>query len=168
MSYEAEAGNFSVALVGDLMMNRRVHGFREPAFTALLDILRSADVGVANLETQINEFELSWAQKPDSISWQVGSPECLDDLKWMGIRAVTTSNNHSYDYNEAGLLATMRHLKARGLPCAGGGKSGLLPLHLLSCNVQLPCAGGGKGRPRPLHLRPMVVCPLGPQIEAIL
>jgi poly-gamma-glutamate capsule biosynthesis protein CapA/YwtB (metallophosphatase superfamily) len=121
LSYEAEAGNFSVALVGDLMMNRRVHGFREPAFTALLDILRTADVGVANLETQINEFELSWAQKPDSISWQVGSPECLDDLKWMGIRAVTTSNNHSYDYNEAGLLATMRHLKARGLPCAGGG-----------------------------------------------
>ena len=121
MTYEAESGNFTVALVGDLMVNRRLAGFREPEFTGLVEILQSADVTLANLETQINDFELPWAQKPDSISWQVGSPEILDDLKAMGIRGVTVSNNHSYDYNEAGLLTTMRHLKARGIAYAGGG-----------------------------------------------
>lgn len=121
MSYEAESGNFSLALVGDMMMNRRVSSFREPEYIAMLDILRSADLTLANLETQINDFELTWAQKPDSISWQVGSPAVLDDLTWMGIRGVNVSNNHSYDYNEAGLLTTMRHLKERGIPFAGGG-----------------------------------------------
>jgi poly-gamma-glutamate capsule biosynthesis protein CapA/YwtB (metallophosphatase superfamily) len=121
MTYEAETGDFSIAVVGDLMMNRRLAGFREPAFTALLDILRAADLTVGNLETQINDFEVNWAQKPGSISWQVGAPELLDDLKWAGIGAVTISNNHSYDFNEAGLLTTMRHLKARGIPYAGGG-----------------------------------------------
>jgi hypothetical protein len=121
MTYEAESGDFSVEFVGDLMANRRLAGFREPAFTSMLEILRSADVTLANLETQINDFEIPWAQKPDSISWQVGAPEILDDLRWMGIRAVTVSNNHSYDYNEAGLLTTMRHLRSRGLSFAGGG-----------------------------------------------
>jgi poly-gamma-glutamate capsule biosynthesis protein CapA/YwtB (metallophosphatase superfamily) len=120
-SYEAESGNLSLALVGDLMVNRRVRDFREPEYLRILEILRSADLTLANLETQINDFELSWAQKPDSISWQVGSPAVLDDLKWMGIRGVTVSNNHSYDYNEAGLLTTMRHLRDRGIPFAGGG-----------------------------------------------
>jgi poly-gamma-glutamate synthesis protein (capsule biosynthesis protein) len=87
----------------------------------MASILREADVALGNLETQINDFEVSWAQKPDSISWQVGSPACLDDLRWLGIDAVSTSNNHSYDYGEAGLLTTMRHLRERGIPFAGAG-----------------------------------------------
>lgn len=123
MTYEAEAGDFSIALVGDVMVNRRLSAFREPAYTRLVELLRGADLTLANLETQINDFELSWAQKPDSISWQVGSPACLDDLTWLGIGAVTTSNNHTYDYNEAGMLTTMRHLAERGIPFAGGGKT---------------------------------------------
>jgi poly-gamma-glutamate capsule biosynthesis protein CapA/YwtB (metallophosphatase superfamily) len=121
MTYEAEAGRLRLALVGDLMVNRRLSAFREPEWTGLLDLLRGADLTLANLETQINDFELSWAQKPDSISWQVGAPGCLDDLQSMGIGGVTISNNHSYDYNEAGLLTTMRHLRDRGIPFAGGG-----------------------------------------------
>lgn len=123
MSYEAELGNISIAVVGDLMMNRRISGFREPAFLAMVDVLRSSDLVVGNLETQIHDFEMSWAQKPDSISWQVGAPECLDDLKWMGFGAVTTASNHSFDYNEAGFLATMENVKAHGLACAGGGST---------------------------------------------
>ncbi len=121
MTYEAEAGDFRLALVGDLMVNRRLAAYREPAYVALRELLRGADLTLANLETQINDFELAWAQKPDSISWQAGSPACLDDLAWMGIGGVTVSNNHSYDYSEAGLLTTMRHLRDRGMPFAGGG-----------------------------------------------
>ena len=121
VGYEAESRNLSVALVGDLMINRRLDQYREPAYLAMVEILRSADLTLSNLETQINEFEPSWAQKPDSISWQVGAPERIDDLKWMGIDAVTISNNHSYDYSEDGFLTTMRHLKTRGMPFAGGG-----------------------------------------------
>jgi poly-gamma-glutamate synthesis protein (capsule biosynthesis protein) len=121
MPYEAESRSLSLALIGDAMVNRRLDRYREPDYLAMIDILRSADLTISNLETQINEFEHAWAQKPDSISWQVGSPSVIDDLKWMGVGVVTTSNNHSYDYSEAGFLTTMRHLKDRGLPFAGGG-----------------------------------------------
>lgn len=123
MPYEAELGNISIAVIGDVMVNRRTSGFREPEFLGMVDVLRSSDLVIANLETQIHHFEMSWAQKPDSISWQVGSPECLDDLKWMGIGAVTTASNHSFDYNEAGFLATMENVKASGLAFAGGGST---------------------------------------------
>jgi hypothetical protein len=123
MPYEAELGSISIALVGDAMMNRRVSRFREPEFLAMCEILRSADITIANLETMIHRFEMSWAQKPDSVSWQVGSPECLDDLKWMGVDAVTTASNHSYDYNEAGFLATMANVREHGLWFAGGGST---------------------------------------------
>ncbi len=121
VGYEAESRDLSIALVGDAMVNRKLDQYREPAYLAMVEILRSADLTLSNLETQINEFEPTWAQKPDSISWQVGAPERIDDLKWMGVGAVTISNNHSYDYGEAGFLATMRHLRTRGLPFAGGG-----------------------------------------------
>src|SRR5581483_2137450 len=123
MPYEAEAGKISIALVGDAMVNRRLALHREPEYLQLVDLLRGADFSVANLETQINEFEHSWANKPASISWQVGEPDCLDDLKWLGIDAVTGASNHSFDFNEAGFLTTLRHLRERGLAYAGGGMS---------------------------------------------
>jgi poly-gamma-glutamate synthesis protein (capsule biosynthesis protein) len=119
--YEAEAGKISIALVGDAMINRRTAVHREPEYLALLDVVRSADFAVANLETQINEFEHTWAQKPGSISWQVGEPACLDDLRWMGFDAVTVASNHSFDFGEAGFLTTLRHVRERGLASAGGG-----------------------------------------------
>jgi poly-gamma-glutamate synthesis protein (capsule biosynthesis protein) len=121
MQYEAEAGKITIALAGDAMINRRMAGHREPGYLRMLEVLRSADFTVANLETQINEFEHSWAQKPGSISWQVGEPACLDDLRWMGVDAVTVASNHSFDFNEAGFLTTLRHVRERGLAFAGGG-----------------------------------------------
>src|SRR5256885_3206095 len=136
VSYEAESRDLSLALVGDAMVNRRLDRYREPEYLAMVDILRSADLTISNLETQINEFEHAWAQKPDSISWQVGAPSVIDDLKWMGVGVVTTSNNHSYDYSEAGFLTTMRHLKERGLPFAGGGTS--LPGARVAALLDLP------------------------------
>jgi hypothetical protein len=121
MPYEAEAGRISIALVGDAMINRRMAVHREPEYLELIEVIRKADFGIANLETNINEFEHTWAQKPGSISWQVGPPGCLDDLAWMGFDAVTVASNHSYDFNEAGFLTTLRHVREHGLAAAGGG-----------------------------------------------
>ena len=121
MPYEAEAGNITIALVGDAMINRRMAVHREPEYLELIDIVRSADFATVNLETQINEYEHSWAQKRGSVSWQVGEPGCLDDLRWMGFDAVTVASNHSFDFNEAGFLTTLRHVRDRGLAAAGGG-----------------------------------------------
>lgn len=121
MPYEAETGRIRIALAGDAMINRPLAVYREPEYLELIEIVRSADIGLVNLEAQINDFEHTWAQKPGSISWQVGAPGCLDDLRWMGFGAVTVASNHSFDFNEAGFLTTLRHVREHGLAAAGGG-----------------------------------------------
>ena len=40
-------------------------------------------------------------------------PKNLDELKWMGINAVTTANNHSFDFSEGGFLTTLEHCRGR-------------------------------------------------------
>jgi poly-gamma-glutamate synthesis protein (capsule biosynthesis protein) len=41
----------------------------------------------------------------------------------MGIKMVSTANNHVVDYGEEGILTNLRNLKAHGLPFAGTGRS---------------------------------------------
>ncbi|MPZ48734.1 MAG: hypothetical protein GEU75_05370 [Dehalococcoidia bacterium] len=119
MLYEAESGDISIAVVGDAMLSRRLSPYREPAFTALAELLRSADVTIANLEFLLHDYEDSW-------QWTGGTytradPRNVSELKWIGIDAVLTANNHSFDFSEGGFLTTLRHLEAAGIPHAGGG-----------------------------------------------
>ena len=59
MLYEAEAGNLTLVAGGDTMITRRLSVFREPAFLSLVELFRSADVGYANLEMLMHDFEHS-------------------------------------------------------------------------------------------------------------
>jgi poly-gamma-glutamate synthesis protein (capsule biosynthesis protein) len=52
----------------------------------------------------------------------MSEPEILDDLKAFGFNVFNTANNHSLDYGEGGLLATIRHLRERGMAFCGTGK----------------------------------------------
>jgi len=121
MIYESAQGNFTIALAGDAMITRRMSVFREKRFLQLVDILRSADASVVNMEMLFHDYEVSW-QSRNTISFQVSDPSNLNELKWLGFDVVTTANNHSYDYSEAGFLATLQNCKNSGLLQAGGGK----------------------------------------------
>jgi poly-gamma-glutamate capsule biosynthesis protein CapA/YwtB (metallophosphatase superfamily) len=120
MTYEAEQGNITIALVGDAMITRPVAPFREPNFLAMVEVIRSADARIANLEQLFHNYEMSWSGK-HAYSFQAANPANLDDLTWMGFQAVSTATNHAYDYNEDGFLTTLRHCDERGLLHAGGG-----------------------------------------------
>ena len=61
MIYEAERGDISIAVVGDAMISRRMSVFREPNFLKLIELVRSADVSIANLELLVHDYESSWA-----------------------------------------------------------------------------------------------------------
>ncbi len=122
MIYDAERGDISITVAGDAMITRRMQPFKEERFLKLVDILRAADVTLINAEMLFHDWEMSWQIK-DSISFQASDPENLTELKWMGIDAVSTANNHSYDYSEAGFLATLRNIKAKGVLQAGGGRN---------------------------------------------
>ena len=120
MIYDAEQGDISIAVAGDAMISRGMKSFREPQFLKLVEILRAADVSIANLEFLFHDYESTW-------QWTGGTytrsdPKNLRELKWMGLDAVLTANNHSYDFSEGGFFTTLEHLKQFDLVNAGGGK----------------------------------------------
>jgi poly-gamma-glutamate capsule biosynthesis protein CapA/YwtB (metallophosphatase superfamily) len=124
MLYEEEGGDIRFALVGDALISRRLTPYREPRFLALRDILHSADVSIANSETLFHEYEAS----PIGDSGPYGTyaacdPAVIEDLKWLGIKMVSTANNHVVDYGEEGITINMRNLKAHGMPFAGTGRT---------------------------------------------
>ncbi len=107
-------------LAGDAMPSRRLTPFDEPDYLALVELLRGADVAFANLETTVrnrDEGAPGWTQGTPMTT----PPALLDDLKWMGLGLLSNANNHATDYGTGGLLATLKHLRTAGLPCAGAG-----------------------------------------------
>ena len=122
MPYEAEKGNFALALAGDTMLTRRLTPFREEKFLRLGEILRGADAAFANLEGTVH----NWDEGTPGITqgtFMTTDPKLLEDLKWLGINMVSCANNHAFDYGEEGVLANLRHLDAAGLAHAGTGKN---------------------------------------------
>jgi poly-gamma-glutamate capsule biosynthesis protein CapA/YwtB (metallophosphatase superfamily) len=122
--YEEESGDIRMALTGDSLISRRLAPYREPRFLALRDILQSADVSFTNAETLFHDYEGA----PISDSGPYGTyaacdPVVIDDLKWMGIKMVSTANNHAVDYGEVGILTNIANLKAHEMPFAGTGRN---------------------------------------------
>jgi poly-gamma-glutamate capsule biosynthesis protein CapA/YwtB (metallophosphatase superfamily) len=121
--YEAAAGNFTLVATGDSIINRPLSVFCEPAFTDLVGLIKSADVGFTNLETLIHDFEVNPSVGSGGNTFMASRPSMLQELKWAGINLLSSANNHAYDYGEGGLLATMNHLEAAGLAYAGTGRN---------------------------------------------
>src|SRR5258707_10778594 len=122
MIYQAETGNFTIALAGDTMLTRKLTPFTEPRFLALREILRSADAAFANLEGTVHD----WDEGTPGITqgtFMTTDPKLLEDLKWLGINLVCCANNHAFDYGEDGVLANLKHLEAAGIVHAGSGKN---------------------------------------------
>jgi poly-gamma-glutamate synthesis protein (capsule biosynthesis protein) len=121
MIYDAEKRDISIAVGGDAMITRRMQPFREESFNKLVDVLRKADVSIVNLEMLFHDYESSWQWS--GATYTRSDPQNLDELKWMGVDAVTTANNHSFDFSEGGFLTTLEHCRDKGLPQAGGGRN---------------------------------------------
>ena len=122
MTYEAEKGNFTIALAGDTMLTRKLTPFKEECFLKLREILRGADAAFANLEGTVH----SWDEGTPGITqgtFMTTDPKLLDDLKWLGINMVSCANNHAFDYGEGGVLANIKHLDDAEFVHAGTGKN---------------------------------------------
>ena len=116
----------TVALTGNTYMSQSVANYDEPGFLNLIQLLRQADVALANLECTIPDPEdppafvagTGW-----SATYMPGTVEMLEELKFLGIDGVCTANNHISDFGDAGIVSTIKHLHAVGLPQAGIGGS---------------------------------------------
>ena len=120
MIYNAERRDISIAVGGDAMITRRLRPHQEESFLKLARVLREADASVVNLEMLFHDYESSWQWS--SSTYTRSDPRNLDELKWLGIDAVTAANNHSFDFSEGGLLTTLQHCREIDLPAAGGGR----------------------------------------------
>ncbi len=121
MLYESESGNLTLTASGDTMITRRLSVFREPRFMSLVELFRNADVGYANLEMLMHDFEHAPGMAGGTFT--ASDPRNLKELQWAGINLVSTANNHSYDYGGDGALTNIKHLKAAGLVFAGTGRN---------------------------------------------
>lgn len=122
MIYQADKGDFAIALAGDTMLTRRLTPFKEERFLALREILRGADAAFANLEGTVH----TWDEGTPGITqgtFMTTEPKLLDDLKWLGINLVSCANNHAFDYGEGGVFANIKHLDQAGVAHAGTGRN---------------------------------------------
>jgi poly-gamma-glutamate capsule biosynthesis protein CapA/YwtB (metallophosphatase superfamily) len=120
--YQAETGDFTLALAGDTMLTRRLKPFKEERFLALRELINGCDAAFANLEGTVH----TWEEGTPGITqgtFMTTEPRLLEDLKWLGINLVSCANNHAFDYGEGGVLANIRHLDEAGMVHAGTGRN---------------------------------------------
>src|SRR3990172_3535840 len=100
MHLQSETGRITVALAGDAMVTRRLSVFKEPAYLGLVELFRGCDAAFCNLEMPIPDDEDSF--NFDSGTHMTALQNTAAELRWLGINAVSTANNHIYDFGERG------------------------------------------------------------------
>ena len=109
---------FTFAAVGDIIIRRPVGQLNDAGFQALTTVMRAADATYANMEGPIID-----ASDPNYHGPPAGGPKSIiDDVKAMGIRVMTTANNHTMDGGIEGMYMTNRLLDAANITHAGSGK----------------------------------------------
>jgi poly-gamma-glutamate capsule biosynthesis protein CapA/YwtB (metallophosphatase superfamily) len=119
---------WTLAAVGDVIMNRRVSQFdqpSDPAFHGMAEVIRAADAAFLNLEQSVFRLQHfdGWPAAENGGNYEVGSPETLKDLVAMGFNLFNRANNHTTDYGVAGMRATNALMDEWGLVHAGTGEN---------------------------------------------
>ncbi|TAD97607.1 MAG: CapA family protein [Bacteroidetes bacterium] len=115
----------TLTAVGDLMCHgmQYKYAFRADSnrydfadvYEAVSEYLSAADLTMGNLETVLAGKTTDFSGYP-----QFNSPnEYADGVKKAGFDVLITSNNHSYDKGEAGILRTLEELQKRNLTPIG-------------------------------------------------
>lgn len=120
--YEKEA---QLIAVGDIMMhlaqtksgyNPQTNTYSFPTFFRKVQpILSQGDWVIANLETPLAGAEAQYTDYP-----LFNAPDTVaDDIKKAGFNIISTTNNHSLDRGEIGVLNTLKNLQKRNLITLG-------------------------------------------------
>ena len=115
------AGPVTLAFVGDVhfegFLAAGLAEYRSALLEPLAELVKGADVAVANLETAITE-----RGEPDPKEYTFrASPAALEALRDAGIDAVSMANNHGLDYGIDGLVDSLAAGHTSGLPMVGIG-----------------------------------------------
>jgi poly-gamma-glutamate capsule biosynthesis protein CapA/YwtB (metallophosphatase superfamily) len=126
----ARSYNFGVivitlALTGDVMLGRLVNDRLkdmqpEEAWGDVLPHLAQADLRIINLECALTTHLQPWTRTEKMFHFRA-DPGAVRVLQAARIDACALANNHTLDYEEQGLLDTLRALDASGIRHAGAG-----------------------------------------------
>src|ERR671913_2386983 len=115
----------TVALVGDVMLGRRVNDALrtlrpEQPWGDVLPLLLSSDLRIVNLECAITDHERPWTRTPKVVHFRA-DPSAVEVLRAAHVDCCSLANNHTLDFEERGLLDTLDHLNVAGIRYAGAG-----------------------------------------------
>ena len=106
---------------GDAFITRRLPEGGYEGFSQLQQCIKEHDVRFLNLESTFHDRE-GYPAVESGGTWAMSDPAVLDDMKTYGFNLFNTANNHSGDYGEGGILATVRNLRQRDMLFSGTGK----------------------------------------------
>ena len=119
---DGESQRILIGLMGDVMLGRLVDeaipsvGYVYP-WGDLLDVLRSTDLNVANLETTLTTSGEAMAK----VFTFKAAPDRVQALREARIDVCNLANNHSLDFGGAGLMETIEVLDSVGIERVGAG-----------------------------------------------
>ena len=115
-------GKFTMSLVGDAIITRRLSPYNEPPFLQLIEKIRSSDAAFANLEILFHDFEPYPAHESGG-TYMRAEPALAKELAWAGFDVVGMANNHTGDYGIEGMRLTQKYVAEAGLVGAGVGEN---------------------------------------------
>jgi hypothetical protein len=117
----------SLVAVGDTILLHPISAhMTDPASAGILEILRGADVAIANCEFNGFDPAAHPGAAPHAESGGLylnAGQEGLADLKVLGFNMLSRGNNHAMDFGVAGMQATDCMLRELGIAFAGTGSS---------------------------------------------
>jgi poly-gamma-glutamate synthesis protein (capsule biosynthesis protein) len=115
-------GPFTIAAVGDILEPDTVGDLADPRYQSLIKIIRSADVGFANMESSLVDLHHR-EEFQGPVAGTLAPKEVGADIKAMGITMMNRANNHALDAEAPGMLATDEILDEFGIVHAGSGRN---------------------------------------------
>lgn len=107
----------SLLLGGDLALHRwRPGDAPESVVSGLRSLAHSADALVLNLETQLTARPSPAGTIGTSLK---ADPSAIAVLSYLGVKAVTSANNHCMDYGHEGLRESVDRLEEAGITVTG-------------------------------------------------
>src|SRR5215216_3045998 len=168
----------TVALTGDVMLGRGVNeelraSSPERLWGDVLPLMSSADLRIVNLECALTDHERQWSRTPKVFHFRA-DPSAIEVLRVARIDGCSLANNHTLDFEEQGLLDSLKHLEAAEIRYAGAGRdreeaarpallgpSGAIRVALLAFTDNEPPFAAGPARPGtnylPVSLEPEVL-----------
>jgi poly-gamma-glutamate capsule biosynthesis protein CapA/YwtB (metallophosphatase superfamily) len=176
-----------LAFLGDVMLGRCVNEeipHHPPSYFwgDTLPLLQACDAVFANLECAVTTHQYPWSGTPKVFHFRA-DPEAVEVLRVANIQCVSLANNHILDFEEEGLLDTIKYLDRAGIAHAGAGRNLVeaqapvmvdvqgLKIGFMACTDNEPAFASIEARPgtcyQEINLKSETMIRLGHEVAAL-